>query len=145
MIDQAKKKTLIETIKHRQESRKAELLLPPELYFDGYEDDHCTICANIRPSISTARFAERLRAIRGRPDVAGVFVRFYDYSDAEEFESCWIGSDSIYVITTAPLDVVQDWFVDLEVSDVWEERDLSKFEGLPIVPDGFHLVAVWWD
>ena len=74
-----------------------------------------------------------------------MFVRFYDFSDAEEFEECWIGSDSIYVVTTASLETVREWFSDFEVSDVWKENDCSKFVGLPKMPNGSQLIAVWWD
>ena len=108
MIDQSKKKALIQHIKERKSSGELELLLPPDLYFDGYDESHCTICANNTKSISTSRFAARLREVQQRPDVSGVFVRFYDYDDAEEFADSWIGSDSIYVVTTAGMEAVRD-------------------------------------
>jgi hypothetical protein len=145
MIDQAKKKALIEYIKQRQASGHIEILLSPEFYFDGYDDDHCTICANNRETISTSRFAERLRRIQKQADVLAVFVRFYDYSDAEAFEDAWIGSDSIYIVTKAGLEDVREWFSDFEVSDVWVEHDLAKFDGPPNLQDGYHPYAVWWD
>jgi hypothetical protein len=145
VIDQSKKLALIEHIKRRQISPGSEILLGVGLYFDGYDEDHCTICANNIDSISTTQFAARLRAIEQRPDVSCVFVRFYTYDDALEDEDSWIGSDSVYIITSAGLDVVRGWFADFDVSDVWEETDLSKFADLPEMPDGFRLVAVWWD
>lgn len=145
MIDQSKKKALIEHIKQRQTANDIEILLPPDLYFDGYEAAHCAICANNTESISTAEFTARLQEIQERPDVSAVFVRFYDYSDAEASADCWIGSDLIYLVTRAGLDDVREWFSDFEVSDVWFEDNLAKFDGLPQVPDGFHLVAAWWD
>ena len=144
MIDQAKKKALIEHIKKRQTSNDREILLAPDLYFDGYDDEHCTVCAKVGP-VSTSHFAARLREIRQRPDVSAVFIRFFDYLDALEFEDSWIGSDSVYVITSASLEAVRDWFADLEISDVWEEIDFTKFPDAPEIPDGFRLVAVWWD
>jgi hypothetical protein len=145
MINQSKKKALIEHIKQRQTSDERELLLSPVLYFDGYDDDQCTICANSSDPVSTAVFAARLQQIQERPDVSAVFVRFYDYLDAEESEDCWINSDSIYVVTTAGVEAVRDWFSDFEVSDTWLEPDTANFDGLSDIPDGFHLVAVWWD
>jgi hypothetical protein len=145
MIDQVKKRALIEHIKSRKGSNEQELLLPPDLYFDGYDDEHCTICANISEPISTSRFAARLREIEQRPDVFGVFVRFYDFADAEESEDFWISSDSIYIATSAGTESVREWFSDFEISDVWVENELSKFIGLPKMPDGSKLIAVWWD
>jgi hypothetical protein len=145
MIDQAKKKALIDCIKQRKKSNAHELMLPPELYFDGYDDPHCAICANNSAPVSTARFAARLKEIGLRPEVSGVFVRFYDYDDAESSPDCWIGSDSIYVITTAGVGNVREWFSDFEVTDVWEESDYSNFIGLPRIPEGSRLIAAFWD
>jgi len=144
MIDQAKKKALIEHIKQRQTSDGREILLAPDLYFDGYDDKDCTICANVG-QISTARFLARLREIGRRADVSAVFIRFYDYDDALEFKDSWIGSDSVYLVTSAPLKKVRDWFADMHVSDVWEETDLTDFDAPPEIPVGSRLVAVWWD
>jgi hypothetical protein len=71
-------------------------------------------------------------------------VRFYDYADALESEDAWVGSDSVYLLTSASLDTVERWFSELEPADLWEE-DPYKFAELPEVPNGFRLVAVWWD
>jgi hypothetical protein len=145
MIDQYKKRALVRNIKERQQSKPVEILLGTEVYFDGYEADQCVICVNNSDPISTAEFAERLREIQDRPDVSAVLVRFYDYEDAEVSEDAWISSDSIYIVTRAGVDEVREWFSDFEVADVWEDTDLEDFDGLPAVPEGFHLIAVWWD
>src|SRR5450756_354061 len=129
MINQLKKKALIEYIKQRQKSNSRELLLSPGLYFDGYDDDHCTICANNSDPVSTSSFAARLQQIQERPDVSAVLVRFYEYSDAEDSKDCWISSDSIYVVTNAGVEEVRDWFSDFEVSDVWLEPVPANFDG----------------
>jgi hypothetical protein len=145
MIDQSKKQSLIERIKQLAAPGEKEILLSPDLYFDGYDEPHCTICANNSKSISTSEFAARLQEVQKRPDVSNLFVRFYDFSDAEECEEIWINSDSVYVVTTANLEAVREWFSDFEVSDVWVETDYSKFIGLPKMPNGSQLIAVWWD
>ena len=144
MIDQAKKKKLIEHIKQRQISNEQELLLAPDLYFDGYDDKQCNVCANVGP-FSTSHFAARLQEISQHPDVSAVFIRFYEYADALEYDDSWIGSDSVYLVTSASLGAVRDWFADLEVSDVWEENDITKFPDVSKLSAGFRLVAVWWD
>jgi hypothetical protein len=145
MIDQAKKNRLISHIKGLQSSGAGEILLTPEDYFDGYEAMHCTICANNWNSVSTSAFRARLADIAARPDVKGVFIRFYEYEDALQDASCWIGSDSVYLVTSATLDSVKEWFADFEASDVWEERVLAGFANLPRIPNDNRLVAVWWD
>jgi hypothetical protein len=145
MIDQIKKRALIEHIKQRKTSAAEELLLPPDLFFDGYDDKHCVICANNSEPITTSDFASRLLQVRHKPEVSGVYVRVCDFSDAEEFEECWITSDSIYVVTTARVGKVREWFSDFEVSDIWEEKDHSQFGGLPLLSKDSRLIAVWWD
>lgn len=145
MINQSKKAALIKYIKEQQTLGKPEILLPPDLFFDGYTDGRCTICVNISRPISTRCFLERVGAVQRKPEVSGIFVRFYDFLDAEEFEELWISGDSIYLITTANLDTVRRWFEDFEVSDVWIEQKASNFAGLPSMPEGSQLMAVWWD
>jgi hypothetical protein len=117
MIDQAKKKALIEHIKQRETPDRREILLAPDVYFNGYDDKQCSICANIG-AIPTSQFAARLRDIQQRPDVEAVFVRFYEYDDALEFNDSWIGSDSIYLVTNASLDTIRHWFSGMEPSDI---------------------------
>jgi hypothetical protein len=143
-IDPLKKAALIACIQSR-EAPEREILIPFQQYFDGYEDDQCTICANNTRSISTGDFSERLQQIQERAEVEAVYVRFYEYDDALENEDLWIGSDSIYILAKADLSQVRDWFSGFGVSDVWEERDLAKFDGLDEIPPGYRLVAVWWD
>jgi hypothetical protein len=145
MIDQNKKRLLIEHIDRLAAATAQEIMLDVDLYFDGYDEPQCTICANNRVQISTSDFCQRLKHIQARNDVDGVFVRFYEYQDALEFEQCWIGSDSVYVITSANIDLVKEWFADFEVSDVWEETKLKKFMNLPEIPCGHSIYAIWWD
>jgi hypothetical protein len=145
MIDVAKKTGLIEHIKQCEGRGAREILLPPATYFDGYDDEQCIVCANSSAPISTAHFMARLQQIQAYPEVQAVFVRFADYLDALEDQSCWVNSDSVYLVTRASLDVVRNWFVDFEVSGVWEENELSAFFDLPAWPEGYRLVAVWWD
>jgi hypothetical protein len=66
VIDQTKKRALIEYIREREIIDAREILLSPDRYFDGYDDRQCSICANVRP-FSTAHFAARLREIRSVP------------------------------------------------------------------------------
>jgi hypothetical protein len=144
MIDQIKKNRLISYIQDLQLSGAEEILLAPARYFDGYEEDHCTICANRKP-VSTSSFRMRLADISARPEVSAVLIRFYEYDDALEDASCWIGSDSVYVITSADIAAVMEWFEDFEPSDVWAARHPEQFANLPKVPEGSRLLAGWWD
>ena len=143
-IDAEKKEKLIRHIQSREGSGR-EILLSPERYFEGYEEEHCTICANNQRSVSTKEFLERLREIARRADVTGIFIRFYEYEDALKAETCWVGSDSVYVVTSAKSNDVQEWLSDFEPSTVSEETDVALFDGLPPIPPGFRLVQIWWD
>ncbi len=145
MIDQNKKRLLIEHIESFSATNAQEVMLDVDLYFDGYDESQCTICANNRVPISTSDFCKRLKHVQARKDVGGVFVRFYEYQDALDFDQCWIGSDTVYVITCANIDLVKEWFADLEVSDVWEEAELERFLNLPAIPYGHRIYAIWWD
>jgi len=144
MIDQTRKRALIDYIKRCEAMHGQEVLITPDRYFDGYDHHHCTVCANVGP-FSTVDFAAKLQAIRNRADVAAAFIRFYEYADALEFEDSWIGSDSVYVVTSASADVVRNWFADLHPSDAWEEGDLTRFPDIKSMPQGHRLIAVWWD
>jgi len=144
MIDQEKKRALIAYVQEREQSDNREILLPTERYFDGYDHHHCTVCANAG-AYPTSLFADRLRAVAGRPDVQNLWVRFLDYSDALEFEDSWIGSDSVYVVTTAEPEAVLPWFADFKPSDAWEDKELTRFPDVAALRAGFRLVAVWWD
>jgi hypothetical protein len=143
-IDAEKKEKLIRHIQSREGSGR-EILLFLEHYFDGYEEEHCTICANSQKSVSTKEFSERLSEIGQRADVTGIFIRFYDYEDALNDETCWVGSDSVCVVTSAEPNEVQEWLSDFEPSTVTEETDVASFDGLPPIPPGFRLVRIWWD
>jgi hypothetical protein len=145
MIDHAKKRRLIEYIDSFAPTNSKELPIDVERFFDGYDAPCCTLCANCSEPLSASAFRDRLRVIASRRAVSGIFVRFVEYRDAKEVEDSWIGSDSVYVITSASVAEVRDWFSDLEVSDVWEEKDLSRFLNLPSIPEDFRLVTVWWD
>ena len=140
-----KRLTLISKIKAMETHEGCEILLSIEDFFEGYTSDQCNICANNRKNISTTEFRQRLDDIRTKETVSGVFVRFYEYTDALEYGDSWIGSDSIYIITSDSADEVRSWFEDFEVTDTWEERDPTKFMNCPSIPEGHRLVAAWWD
>ena len=145
MMDQSKKAALIQFIKEQQKSGKEEILLSPAHYFDGYNDEHCTICANNSSPVACARFLGRLNEVGQRSDVSAVYVRFYDYLDAEDSEDLWISSDSVYISTSTDAKAVKGWFADFEVSDAWVEDDPTKFAGLSMIPSDHRLIAAWWD
>lgn len=144
MIDQTKKQSLIAYIKRRELVDDREILLNPELYFDGYDHHHCTVCANAG-AFPTSRFEGQLRVLGRKAEVAGVFVRFSSYADALEFEDSWVGSDSVYLVTSVVPEVVREWFSEFKPSDAWEVSELENFPDVSPLPVGFRLVAVWWD
>jgi hypothetical protein len=48
--------------------------------------------------------------------------------DALESEDAWVGSDTIYVITSVDKSLIESWFSDFEVSDV-SELDYERHYG----------------
>ena len=82
MIDQAKKKMLVERIKQRQSSDEREILLAPDLYFDGYEDKQCAVCANVGPfycSVDQTIYLDLafFQELKDRFDAPGDFAMAY--------------------------------------------------------------------
>jgi len=145
MIDQAKKRALIERIKRIGFSNQTETLLTVEEYFDGYDADSCMICANNTPSVSTSEFRRHLAQIRSDSRVHDVYIRFYDFLDAEKSDDCWINSDMVFLVTTATPQEVEQWFAPLQGDEAYEETDLQAFVNPPVIPDGYRLVGIGWD
>ena len=58
----------------------------------------------------------------------------------------WPFSDTVYIMTSATLEEVRQWFPDrLKPDEVWEGLlDQEKTESYD-VPAGVRPVAAWWD
>ncbi len=143
-MDRSKLLVLVDKIKASGYSRGTETILTVEEFFDG-NDEAYSICVNNGSPPSTQEMQEYLLAIRAKPSVSDVLIRVYDFEDALASEDTWITSDTVFVITSASVSDVEEWFRPLTPSNVSEETRLGRFNNLPVIENGSRLVAVWWD
>jgi hypothetical protein len=117
-------------------------VLALELFFDGNHDVY-SIGPNLEPHPGLETFYRVLREIRERPDVADVVLEVVEVMQGDDE---WPFVDTAYVITTAETERVHEWASALE-PDPPEEGWLrhSPPPGAPGVPEGHHIVALWWD
>jgi len=144
-MDREKLLILIEKIKGLGYSYDTETVLTLEEYFDGNTEEYSTLCANTGHAPRANVLKAFLLNIRNKSSVKDVLMRVYDYEDALQFNDCWISTDTVFVITTAKNTEVEEWFVSLEPSEIYEEHDVSSFNNLPDIRSGYRLLGVWWD
>ena len=144
-MDRPKLLALVDKIKAAGYSYDTETVLTIEEYFDGNDEAYSNICANNADPPSAQRLQEFLLSIRAKPSVSDVFVRVCEFEDALAHEDAWIGSDTVFVITSESVGEVEEWFTPLTPSTVSEEVRLGRFNNLPVIREGSRLVAVWWD
>ena len=144
-MDRTKLLALVDKIKAAGYSYDTETVLTIEEYFDGNDEAYENICANNEKPPSTQVMQDFLLSVRAMPSVSDVFVRVYGFEDAVAHQDAWINSDTVFVITSASDIEVEEWFRQLTPSEVSEETRLGRFNNLPAIPEGFRLVAVWWD
>jgi hypothetical protein len=111
-----------------------------ELFFEG-NDDLGSIGCNLIDHPGPADFYATLRAVRDRPDVSGMWVCISDVNEGE-----WPFSDHVYVVTTAPSDVVVAWAERLDAEEPdegwWNDQPPRR----PIDrPSGSRVITLWWD
>lgn len=97
----------------------------------------CNLASQPRPD----EFYVLFREISQRRDVKDVRVKITAFDMAE-----WPFSDTVYIMTSAPLEEVQRWFPDrLRPDEFWEGFLADeKYEPYQI-PAGVRPVAAWWD
>lgn len=118
-----------------------ELVVSLEDFFTG-NDDLGSIGCNLgddQPSIQD--FFETLKEIRSKPQVQDVLVRIYDYDDP----ASWPYTDTVYVLTSAPLDEVEEWVAPLHPDEVHVEWMYGKPGAAPEMKKGVTPFSVWWD
>jgi len=146
-MDQSEKLNLIRKIQVLESkcTREKEILISLDDYFRGNDENHCIILANTSVNLSSKEFEKFLRDLKRKDNVMEVFIRFYDYEDAIDYEDAWINSDTVFVITSVDIRKVKSWFQELEPSSVNEETCLNEFVNLPYIPEGYRIINVWWD
>ena len=113
-----------------------------ELFFEGNEDP-ASIGCNLSDHPGVQRFFTTLRELREQPDVQDVRVGISEVLGDDE----WPFSDHVYVVTSASASEVQRRIGVLQPEpDVrpgwWNDTPPA----MPIpVPQGMHLLTLWWD
>lgn len=118
-----------------------ETVVSLEDFFTG-NDDRGSIGCNLgeqQPAIG--EFYRKLREIRSRPNVQDVLVRIYEYDDP----TSWPFTDTVYIISSAPLREVKDWVAPLLPDEVYAEWMYGKPPAAPEPKPGMIPYSVWWD
>ena len=144
-MDRSKLLRLVQKIKACGHAYDTETVLTIEEYFDGNDEAYSDICANNVSPPSTQALREYLLAIQAKPSVSDVFIRVCGFEDALEYQDSWIRSDTVFMVTSASISEVEEWFRPLTPSSISVETRLSRFNNLPAIGKGSRLVAVWWD
>lgn len=118
-----------------------EIVVSLEEFFTG-NDDPGSIGGNLgteQPPI--AEFHRRLLEIRSKPAVQDVLVRIYAYDDP----TSWPYTDTVYIITSAPIKDVQAWVSPLRPDEVRAEWMYGKPPAAPEVKPSMTPYSIWWD
>ncbi len=120
-------------------------VVPLELFFEG-NDDIAAIGPNLDPHPGVQTFYRVLRGIQERPEVSDVVLQV---SEVLEGDGEWPFVEAAYVITTASDEQVREWAnglrPDLPVEEGRSWLYASPPPGAPSVPDGYHVVTLYWD
>lgn len=117
-------------------------LLTLEEFFEG-NDFEGSIGCNLMSEPEPKQFYDLLREIRHRPDVCDIRIQITCVDDPGKD---WPFSDTIWIITSAPLDEIRALFPDdLAPDDIWEGwTNGVRFESCDVA-HGYSPVAVWFD
>ncbi|MEX1233185.1 MAG: hypothetical protein WEB58_23240 [Planctomycetaceae bacterium] len=118
-----------------------EIVVSLEDFFVG-NNDPGSIGVNLgqdQPPI--VEFHRVLSEIRAKPNVQDVLVRIYDYDDP----TSWPYTDTVYIISSAPLATVQEWVNPLLPDEVHAEWMYGKPPAAPEIQSGMTPYSVWWD
>jgi hypothetical protein len=88
-----------------------------------------------------------LKSIRGMAGVQDVFIEVQDtpYPDEPKDAEEWPTSNVLFIVTSAPLEAVQEWVRPLEPNLVHEGWNVEKGVKTPSLETGMRPVRVWWD
>jgi hypothetical protein len=124
-----------------QNARPGDIIVSLENFFTG-NDDRGSIGCNLgkeQPTIS--KFYEVLRDIRARPEVQDVLVRVCEFDDP----SSWPYTDTVYILTSASLDQVQQWMAPLKPDEIYSEWMYGAPPKAPSLDPTVTPYSVWWD
>ena len=143
-VDRAKRSALLARLQAMPHVADTPQVVPASQFFDGNGDDG-SIAANLVEHPGVARFGEMISAIEARADVQAVLVAITDLMTDDE--GSWPYSDTLYVLTSAPLDDVRLWFAELQPDEVSTgfSGGAQAPPGAPPLAPGMAPIRIWWD
>jgi hypothetical protein len=124
-----------------QGASPGDIVVSLEDFFTG-NDDRGSIGCNLgsdQPAI--LEFYRVLREIRAKPEVQDVLVRVCEFDDPNS----WPFTDTVYVLTSAPLEQVRQWLVSLLPDEIHPEWMYGAPTKAPQLGAGVTPYSVWWD
>jgi hypothetical protein len=118
-------------------------------FFDGNADEY-SIAPNIVGSghPGLAEFQRVLSEIRDKPSVQDVLIAIHETPEADDPEDfdIWPDSDTVYVITSASPEELEQWAQPLKFSEVSEGWSGGvKPAAAPPPEPGMRVLKLWWD
>ena len=118
---------------------QSQVLVSVEEFFSGNADTGSIGC-NLIPHPGIEAFVSVLAAIQKRPDVQDVLILISDLNDF------WPFSDRVCMITSAPLQEVENWVQTLCPDEVLEvAADAISFGHTPNIKAGHKVYLALWD
>jgi hypothetical protein len=109
-------------------------------FFEG-NNEVGSIGCNLLSQPTPADFHRLFLEILSRQQVADIRVQITMFDVPE-----WPFSDTVYVITKASPEEVRSWFPEsLSPDETWLGFAVGQEYEPYEVPEGFHVVAAWWD
>ncbi len=112
-----------------------------EDFFDGNADEGAIGC-NMIPHPGLDHFRRVLTSIRDRPDVQDMLIEIVAIDD----DPSWPFSDTVWVISSASEQEVEEWMEPLHPDEVL--RGWGKAGKPPAAPEpreGTKVYGLWWD
>ena len=126
-----------------QNASPGDAVVSLEDFFTGNNDPGPSVCnlGDEQPTPSRSFSETLLFTIRNRPDVQNVLVRICEYDDP----TSWPFTDTVYILTSAPLEDVQRWVSPLKPDEVCGEWMYGPPPKAPEPESGMTPYSIWWD
>jgi hypothetical protein len=119
-------------------------------FFEGNTDEQC-IAVNVLfgNAVGLAGIRRLLTDILDRPEVQDVFIELTEIPDPDEGldEGIWPSAFAVFIVTSAPLDEVENWVAALHPRDVREGWCVAAGIKTPISESALHSgmrpIRVW--
>lgn len=142
-MDSRKRTELIERIKSIAfpEATEKTPVVGIEDFFEG-NDDFGSIGCNLYEHPGIGEFYATFLKVQSKEFVSEVLVGIYE---VEEFdESMWPFSEQVFIITSESESVIEQYVKSLEVDRI-DIVDQTMLLPEPNVPEGHHVLQLWWD